>query len=65
MLERSLLTMNDITAVIRIEVAGVAEDLKEAAYALLCFLLCLLLHVNGLMDGVEVSEHFVDQLEQL
>ena len=65
MLKRAFLSIDDITAVVRVEVARVSQHLQEAADALLSLLLRLLLHVDGLVCVVEVREDSVDELKEL
>ena len=60
----SFLTVYDVTAVVRIEITWVAENLQEAADALFGLLLCFLLHIDGLMGLVKVSKDSVNQLEK-
>jgi len=63
-LERFLLTVDHVAAEVRIEVAGVAQHLQEPADALFGLFLRLLLHVDALVDFIEVGKHFVDQFNQ-
>ena len=60
MLEGLLFTVNNVAAVVGVEVGGVAEDLEETANALFCLFLGLLLLVDGLVGLVQMSEDFVD-----
>ena len=59
MLEGAFLSVDDITAVVWVEVAGIAEDFKEAANTLLSLFLCFFLHVNRLMCVVQVSKNAI------
>jgi hypothetical protein len=52
--------VNHVTAVVGVEVRGVAEDLEETTNALFCLFLGLLLLVDGLVGLVQMSENFVD-----
>ena len=63
--EGALLSMDHISHEIRIEVAWVAKDFKEATNALFGLLLGLFLHVDGLVDFVKLREDAVDKFEQL
>ena len=65
MLKCAFLSVDNVTAVVRIEVARVAQHLQEATDALLSLLLRLLLHVHGLVSVVKVCKDSVDQLEKL
>ena len=60
-----LLTMHDVSAVVRVEVAGVAQNFQESADALLGLLASFLLHVDRRVLLIKVSEDLVDQLEKL
>ena len=64
-LECAFLSIDDIAAIVRIEVAGIAQNFQESTDTLLCLLLRLLLHVNRLMGVVEIGEDSVDKLEEL
>ena len=59
-LEGAFLSMDNITAVVRVEVAGIAEDFEETANTLLSLFLSLFLHVNRLMCVVQVSKDAID-----
>ena len=63
-LQRTFLTMDDVTAIVGIEITGVAQHFEEAADALLSLLLGLFLHVNCFMLLIEVGEDPVDELEK-
>lgn len=65
MLERAFFTIYDVTAVVGVEVAGVAQHFEEAAHALFCFFLGLFLHVDGFVRHIQVSKHSVHQFKQL
>lgn len=65
MLERAFLTIDNVAAVVRVEVTGVAQDLEESADAFLCLLLSLFLHVNGLVSAIKMSKNAVDELKKL
>lgn len=65
MLECAFLSVDDITAVVRVEVARIAQHLKETADAFLCLFLRLLLHVDGLVLLVEAAEDAIHKLEEL
>lgn len=64
-LEGLLLAVDHVAAELRVEVSWVAQHLKEAANALLCFVLSLLLQVHRLMCLVEVGEYLVHEFKQL
>lgn len=64
-LECAFLSIDDIAAIVRIEVARIAQNFQESADTLLCLLLRLLLHVNRLMGAVKIGEDSVDKLEEL
>ena len=59
-LEGASFSMDNITTVILVEVAGIAQDFKESANALLSIFLCLLFHVNRLMYIVQVGKNVID-----
>jgi hypothetical protein len=63
MLERFLLTMDNITTEIRVEIGGVAKHLEEATDALLGFVLGFLLEIDRLVTLVKMSKDAVDQFE--
>ena len=60
MLEGAFLSVDNIAAVVGVEVAGVAKDFEEAANTLLGLFLRLFLHVDGLMGVIQMSENAVD-----
>jgi len=62
-LKRAFLTVNDVAAVVRVEVTWVAKHLEEAADSLLGLLLRLLLHVDCFVTLVERGKDLVDQFE--
>ena len=57
--------MHNVTAIVGIEITGVAQHLEEAADALLSLLLGLFLHVNGFVCPIEVSEYAIHELKEL
>ena len=58
------LSVDDVSAVVGIEIAWVAKDFQEPADALLSLLLGLFLHVNCFMLLIEVGEDPVDELKK-
>lgn len=65
MLECTFLSVNDIAAVVRVEVTRVAQYLQETADTLLSLLLRFFLHVNGLVGAVQVGENAIHEFKQL
>ena len=64
-LQRTFLSMHNVTAIVGIEITGVAQHLEEAADALLSLLLGLFLHVNGFVCPIEVGEDAIHELKEL
>lgn len=64
-MQRLLLAVHDVPAVIWVEVARVTENFKEPTDPLFGLFLCLLLHIDSIMCLIEVGEDSVDQFEQL
>lgn len=62
-LERAFLTVNNISAIVGVEVARISQYFKETAYAFFRFLLSFLLHVNSPVDIIKVREYFVHKFE--
>ena len=64
MVKGLLLSVDDITHKVWIEVARIAKNFQETTNAFFSFLLSLLLHVDSKVDIVELSEDFVDKFEE-
>ena len=62
-LKGALFSMDNVAAVVWVEITGVAQDLQKATYTLLSLLLSLLLHIDGLVRFIKMSEHTIDQLK--
>ena len=58
------LSMNNISAVVWVEVTWVTENFQESTDTLLSLLLSLLLHVYSLVLLVQVGENPVDELKK-
>ena len=59
-LEGAFLPVDNIAAVVGVEVTGVAKDFEEAANTLLGLFLRLFLHVYGLMSVIQMRENAID-----
>ena len=64
MLYSALLTMDDISLEVGIEIRGIPEDLNEATDPILSFILCLLLDVDTLVLTVKAAEQSVEKLKK-
>ncbi len=62
MLDSALLTMDDISLEVGIEIRGIAENLNEATDPILSLILSLLLDVDPLMLAVKAAEQSVKKL---
>jgi len=47
MLNSPLVTMNDVSLEVRVEVSWIAKNFQKAAHSLLCFILSFLLDVDS------------------
>ena len=59
-----LLTMDDVTAVVWIEIARITQNFQESTDAFFSLLLSFLLHIDCLVRLVKMSEYSVDHLEK-
>jgi len=64
-LERSLLSVNDVSAEVGVEVGGVSEHLEESTHAFLCLICGLFRGVYRLVGVVKVAEDFVNDFNHL
>lgn len=62
--EGLLVTVDDLSTEIRVEICRVAQNFEEAANTLFSLILSFLLHIDTFMGLVEVLEDSVDKFEQ-
>ena len=63
-LQSTLLTMDNITTIVRVKITWIAKYFEEAANTLLSLLLGLFLHVDGLMGLIKVCKDAINELKK-
>lgn len=63
--ERFLVSMDNFTAEIGVEISRVPKDFKEAANTFFCLILSLFLHIDSLVGLIQVFEDLVDKFKEL
>lgn len=65
MVQGLLVAVDNLTAEVRVEVRGVAQNLEEATDSFLCLILGFLLHIDTFVGLVKMLKNAVHKFKQL